>query len=441
MNECNRKWSLCIICLCLLACNTVRKSHVAAGSNKAGAIQKIPYYPLSNEQDLDVLINGIGDARIVLLGESTHGTHEFYQWRAAITKKLIEEKGFDFIAIEGDWVDSYKVNDFINGPEEDSTASIELLRQYDRWPSSMWCNYEMASLVQWLNKYNQHAAVNKIGFYGLDVYSFWEWTQQNSSERDTALSNAIREVRQNFAPYNNDALKYTSAVRKEKINYSASTERLWKTVQSVKGAEQPNDETKFLLEQQALLALDGERYFRTMVTDRVQSWNIRDGHMAETIKRLLQFRGSNSKAIIWIHNGHAGDAHYSNMGGSGYTSVGEILRKEFGRDKIFSAAFGTNKGSVMAGYNWNAPVQEQPVLPAKGGSWENLLHELNTENKIVLSKEIKNNSALNQWLEFRSIGATYSGGSIYGRSIIPQRFDAFVFIDTTTALHPIGKRN
>src|SRR4030095_102355 len=124
------------------------------------------------------------------------------------------------------------------------------------------------------------------------------------------------------------------------------------------------------------------------VTNRVQSWNIRDGYMAETIKRLLHFHGDNSKAIIWVHNGHAGDARYSNMGTSGFTSVGEILRRQFGLNKVYSAVFGTNKGSVMAGYSWNAPVQKQAVLPAKGGSWENILHELSPENKIVLSKDI-----------------------------------------------------
>ena len=176
-----------------------------------------------------------------------------------------------------------------------------------------------------------------------------------------------------------------------------------------------------------------------MVTNRAQSWNIRDGYMAETVKRLLQFGGKDSKAIIWVHNGHAGDANYSNMGSAGYASVGEILRKQFGREKVYSAAFGTNKGSVMAGYYWNATPQKQAVLPAKGGSWESTLHQLSPENKIVFSRDIKNNDSLNKWIEFRSIGAAYSGSAVYGRSIIPQRFDAFLFIDTTTALHPIKR--
>jgi erythromycin esterase-like protein len=397
----------------------------------------IPHHPLQSSSDLDVLINQVGDARVVLLGESTHGTHEFYKWRSEITKRLIEEKGFDFIAIEGDWDDSYRVNNFIKGAKQDSASTIELLRQYHRWPSSMWGNYEMVPIIQWLNNFNQpRQNEKKIGFYGLDLYGFWEWTNRPMNISDTGLQKSVDNVRKIFSPFNGDALKYASAVRNNGINFRAATEELWKNAQRYL-AHQPEDESRFLMEQQALLALDGERYFRTMVTDKVSSWNIRDGHMAETIKRLLKMHGSKSKAIVWVHNGHAGDAHYSQMAVAGYTSVAEILRKQFGRDKIFSAGFGTDRGEVTAGIKWNAPLQQLKVLPAIKGSWENMLHDLDGTDKIVLSKEISNDPKLNQWLAFRSIGAAYSNNAVYGSAIVPQRFDAFVFIDSTTATHPI----
>jgi len=434
----NRNLVLILLCFLFFAC-TASRFHSNESSNITGRFI-IPYYPLEGEKDLDALIKDIGNARVVLLGESTHGTSEYYQWRAAITKKLIQEKGFDFIAVEGDWVDSYKVNQFIKGPQRDSNSSVELLKQYDRWPESMWGNYEMASLVEWLNDYNQKKEIiSKVGFYGLDVYSFWEWTEQKLAVGDSSINKRVTQIRAKFSSFNNDALIYADSVGKSKTDYQVITEQLWNAVQNFLGNKQPADEPKFLLQQQALLTLMGERYFRTMVTNRVQSWNIRDGYMAETIKRLLHFHGDNSKAIIWVHNGHAGDAHYSNMGDSGFISVGEILRKQFGPGKVYSTAFGTNKGSVMAGYSWNSPVQKQVVLSAKGGSWENILHELSSENKIVFSKDLKNNESLNKWIEFRSIGAAYSGGAVYGQSIIPKRFDAFLFIDTTTALHPIKR--
>ena len=419
------------------ACKTVNTVSTKISDDPQEGLAQIPYYPLHNEKDLDVLIKEIGSARVVLLGESTHGSHEFYQWRSAISKKLTEEKGFNFIAVEGDWVDSYKVNQFIKGQKQDSSDVIKLLKQYDRWPSSMWRNYEIAELVQWLNGYNQNMiSCNRIGFYGLDVYSFWEWTNQNFPVQNISLQNAIQQVKDSFASYNNDALKYSEAVSKRNIKYNGLMQNLWSIIQ--KTIEQsPKDEARYVLQQQALLALEGERYFRTMVSDHVKSWNIRDSYMAETVKRLLNFYGNKSKAIIWIHNGHAGNAHYSDMSASGYTSVGEILKKEMGNDKVFSVGFGTNKGSVLAGYYWNAPLQKIEVPPARTGSWENILHELNTDDKIILSKELKNNRSLNQWIAVRSIGAAYSNNAIYGQAIIPRRFDAFVYIDSTSALRPI----
>jgi erythromycin esterase-like protein len=432
------KWLHILSCaLFSFACKTPDTGRAKMAAGRQDSLAQIPWYPLHNEKDLDVLIKEIGDARVVLLGESTHGTHEFYQWRSAITKKLIEEKSFDFIAVEGDWVDSYKVNQFIKGQKQDSLAIIELLKQYDRWPSSMWRNYETAGLVQWLNGYNQNIiSKNKIGFYGLDVYSFWEWTDQNLPVQNITLQNAVKQVRESFASYNNDALKYSEAVRKTNTNYSATTQNLWSIVQK-NIEQQPKDEALFVLQQQALLAWYGERYFRTMVSDRVKSWNIRENYMAETVKRLLNFYSGNSKAIIWVHNGHAGDAHYSEMAGSGHTSVGELLKKEMGNNKVFSIGFGTNKGSVLAGYYWNALLQKMEVPPARTGSWENILHELKADDKIILSKELKNNKASNQLIAIRSIGAAYSNDATYSASIIPLRFDAFIYIDSTSALRPI----
>jgi erythromycin esterase len=434
------KWLCLLTCtLFFFACKTFHAGNTTIAAGRQDSSAQIPYYPLHNEKDLDVLINEIGEARVVLLGESTHGTHEFYQWRSAITKRLIEEKGFDFIAVEGDWVDSYKVNQFIKGQKQDSLAVLELLKQYDRWPSSMWGNYETAALVQWLNGYDQNIiSKDKIGFYGLDVYSFWEWTDQDLPVQDIVLQNAVKRVRDSFASYNNDALKYAEAVHKTNVNYSAVTQNLWSIIQK-NMEKQPKDEARFALQQEALLALEGERYFRTMAGDQVKSWNIRENYMAETIKQLLNFYDGNSKAIIWVHNGHAGDAQYSDMAGAGNTSVGEILKKGMGNNKVFSVGFGTNKGSVMAGYYWNATLQKMEVPPARTGSWENILHALNPDDKIILSGELRNNKALNQWIAIRSIGAAYSNNAIYGMAIIPKRFDAFIYIDSTAALRPIKK--
>lgn len=421
----------------LLSCSTGRRntSNAVPLPNSPDAI---PYYQLEVEKDLDVLINAIGDAKVVLLGESTHGTHEYYTWRTAITKRLILEKGFDFMAVEGDWTDAYRINEFIKERLHDSSEIIEALKLFDRWPSSMWGNYEIADLLQWINAYNQSGSTaNKFGFYGLDLYSFWEWTQHEMNMPDTTLENLIKKVRNFFAVYNNDALKYAAAIRQLKNDGSGLVNQLFNKIIKLNDGKQPSDETGFILYQHGFLTLNGEKYFRTMMNDRVKAINIRDEHMAETIKRLLRFHGPDARAVVWVHNGHAGDIRYTGSAAAGYTSVGEILRRDYGRDKIFSVGFGTYKGKVMAGYTWNSPPQEQTVLPAKEGSWEYLLHKQNNANKLLLSNELRNIPILNKWIEFRSIGAAYDGAALYNPSIIPQRFDAFVFIDSTTALRPI----
>jgi erythromycin esterase len=423
----------------MISCNTSRRNSSIPGSSTINT-DSIPYYKLEAEQDLDILISEIGDASVVLLGESTHGTHEFYTWRTALTKKLILEKGFDFMAIEGDWTDAFKINKLMRERTHDSSEIIEALKLFDRWPQSMWGNYEIAGLLQWINNYNLSGKETKIGFYGLDIYSFWEWTQQHPNTKDDNLLNLINKTRDFFAVYNNDALKYGASSSQIKNKGHDLVNQLFNKTMQHSNSKQPADERGFVLYQQGWLTMNGEKYFRTMRDDRVKAINLRDQHMAESIKRLLKFHGPGAKAVVWLHNGHAGDIRYSSPGTAGYTSVAEILKKDLGGEKVFSVGFGTYKGKVLAGYTWNAPVLEQIVLPAKEGSWESLLHRQNNANKLMLSRELKNNPRLNKWIEFRSIGAVYSGAALYTTSIIPERFDAFVFIDSTTALRPIASR-
>ncbi|QOW11847.1 erythromycin esterase family protein [Kaistella flava (ex Peng et al. 2021)] len=434
-----------ILAFTLLACSTTLPTNKNTETVKIAAAKTIdkaiPYYPLENEKDLDVLLNAINDARVVLLGESTHGTHEYYKWSEEITKRLVTEKGFNLVLVEGDWADSYKVNQFIKGPLQDSIAAVKLLKVYDRWPEYMWGNYEIASMIFWLNQFNQEKAdEKKVGFYGLDLYSFWDWSEPNNIVKDTILINAEKKVRKTFTSYNNSALTYSRKVEDLKVNHQNLTENLSKIITERYGKTGATKESTFLMQQEALLALEGERYFRTMVTNRQKSWNIRDTYMAETIKRILLFYGENAKAVIWIHNAHSGDVDYSNMKGA-YTSVGKILKNELGSKQVFTSAFGTYEGYVMTGYPWYSTIKKnQPLSKAKKGSWEYVLHELGPENKILISKDFEKNHRYNQSIPFRSVGASFSGtNEVYGTSIIPKRYDAFLYIDSTTALHPITR--
>jgi erythromycin esterase-like protein len=401
--------------------------------NREDSLAQIPWHPLRNDLDLDILLDAIGSSRVVLLGGSTHGTHEFYQWWTSITKRLVEEKGFNIIAIEGDWTDSYTINQFVHEKfYRDNNEVSVLLKQYNRWPSFMWGNKEMASLINWLAAYRDH---NKIGFYGLDIYSFWEWTKKQLPPQYASLQKKVNRLRDSFDLYNDDALKYTSDVKWNKADKSNITADLWDAVQ--RSVTDTLKEEGFVLQQQALLALEAERYFRTAVTDKVKAWNIRAGYMAITVERLLRFYGSGSKAIIWVHNTHAGDTEYSQMAGAD-SSVAQLLNERLGRDHVFSIGFGSNTGMVLAGKHWNEPAREIKMPSAITGSWENVLHKIGNEDKIILSSEIQNNRSLQGWIDFRSVGVVYDGIDGYGRAIIPLRFDAFIYIDSTTALRPIG---
>ena len=386
----------------------------------------------------------IGDAKIVLLGEASHGTSEYYTWRTAISKRLIQEKGFDFIAVEGEWADSYRVNNFIKGEKKDSGAVIGLLKQYNRWPTWMWGNYEVACLVYWLNGYNQaQKQDNKIGFFGLDVYCLWESMTELMpylQGADPSVQQAANKVHNCFQPYSADAYKYAVAVRDASASCRNETNRLWQSIKKLTGGTTGN-EREFVMQQNALVALNGESYYRTMVSDNAASWNIRDNHMAQTLDRLMDLHGKNSKAIVWEHNTHVGDAKYTDMSRSGETNVGELVRKTYGEKNVFIVGFGSYQGTVVAAKKWGGDIEVMNVPAAQEGSWEHMLHQLSVPDKIIFSKELKDNRGLNKWIGHRAIGVVYNPQiehlGNYVPSILPRRYDAFIFLDRTTALHPL----
>jgi erythromycin esterase len=423
-------------------------TYASEKNNKDSIHLTIPNYPLRDEKDLDVLMKQIGDARVVLLGEATHGTSEFYTWRAAISKRLIQEKGFNFIASESEWADSYRVNNFIKGPKKDSASVIALLKEYNRWPTWMWSNYEIAQLVSWLNHYNQSKLeAEKVGFFGLDVYCLWESMTEVMpylKGKEPSALKAANKVHACFKPFNASAEQYAMSVAKMEDDCRVETSRFWKSIQKLTEFKQEKSEADFVLEQNALAALDGERYYRAMVTNGVESWNIRDRHMTETLKRLLSFHGPASKAIVWEHNTHVGDARHTDMARNGEVNVGQLVRKEFGENNVFIVGSGTFQGTVIAAEGWGQPIKTMEVPKAEQGSWEEILHKLGGTgtNKIILSKDIVNNKFFGKQIGNRAIGVVYHPDEgqfpYYVPSVIPKRYDAFIFIDYTNALHPIN---
>lgn len=257
-------------------------------------------------EDLDPLIERIGDAHFVLLGEASHGTSEYYQWRRLISQRLIREKGFSFIAVEGDWPDCYRINRYVKGYANAGRNARDVLSAFARWPTWMWANEEMIALSDWLREHNASLPdVRKVGFYGLDVYSLWESMQavlEYLQKRDGAALAAARKAFECFEPYAYDEQEYARATLWVPTSCEEEVVRLLQQLRT-QGLrfDQDKREAFFNAEQNALVMQNAEKYYRTLVRGDAESWNVRDRHMVETLNRLLSHHGPKPKAIIWEH--------------------------------------------------------------------------------------------------------------------------------------------
>lgn len=405
--------------------------------NRSTAITSMP--------DLNPLIEKAGNARVVLLGEASHGTHEYYTWRTYISKRLIEEKGFNFIAVEGDWPDCYRINQYIKQGSEEKKAT-DVLKTFDRWPTWMWANWEISALAEWLYQYNKKLpVVQKIGFYGLDVYSLWDsldailnYLKQKDPE---ALQEAQKAI-QCFEPYKtDDGTSYAYATQLVPELCKDEVINLLKEIQNKLPEYDADKEHVFNAEQNALIAVNAEKYYRAMIQGGPQSWNIRDSHMEETLERLLDLHGPHSKAIVWEHNTHIGDSRATDMMDEGMYNIGELVRTKFTKEEVFLVGFGSHEGRVIAGTSWGAPMHDVAVPEAKVDSWEYLLHKAGKENKLLFMEDFTDTPFNEKRIGHRAIGVVYRPAyERYGNyvpSVLPQRYDAFIFINKTKALHPL----
>jgi erythromycin esterase-like protein len=401
--------------------------------------------PLQSKADLDPLIERIGSARVVLLGEASHGTSEFYTWRAAITRRLIEEKGFNFVAVEGDWPDCYQVNRFVKGYPGSARTAEEALATFRRWPTWMWANREVQEFATWLEWYNQgRPEDDKVGFYGLDVYSLWDSLRavmRYFRERnDPQGLNAARRAVGCFEPYGEDAHDYARATmlvpdtcRDEVIDLLKELRR------RVPPADGDGRDAFFVAEQNALVVKNAEAYYRAMVLSDASSWNVRDRHMAETLERLLAFTAPGARAVVWEHNTHIGDARFTDMAASGEVNLGQLARERYGESDTVLVGFGTYHGSVIAGREWGAPWEEMRVPPGRPGSWEDVLHQAGGDRMLIFNESVS--ADLVESRGHRAIGVVYRPQyEHYGNyvpTVLPRRYDVFLFIDETRAVQPL----
>ncbi|MFE3872010.1 erythromycin esterase family protein [Flavobacterium sp. ZS1P70] len=403
--------------------------------------------PLENLEDLDPLMDYIGDAKYVLLGEASHGTHEYYTWRAKITQRLIQEKGFSFVGVEGDWPDCYRLNRFAKGYTNSGTDIYNVLNEFKRWPTWMWANWEIAAFIDWLKVYNINLPADKrIGFYGLDVYSFRE--SMNSIiqylEKNDPQALAIAKIAMKcFEPYGKDEGQ-TYARASSYVPELCEKEILHMLTEIVKNVPNYNHDAENVLstEQNAFIARNAEKYYRAMIKRGSASWNIRDEHMVSTIERLMKFHGKEAKIIVWEHNTHIGDARATDMASEGMVNVGQLLREQHSTDGVVAVGFGSYKGSVVACREWGDFMRKIKVPEAVEGSWEHTFHlASNGQNRLLLMNKIKNEKCLSPYIGHRAIGVVYNPEherfGNYVPTILPKRYDAFIFLDETSALHPI----
>lgn len=403
-------------------------------------------YPLDNKGDLEPLFRRIGDARIVMLGEASHGTHEYYIWRSYITRRLVEEKGFNFIAVEGDWPDCYRVNRYIKNYTDSGKGAFKVLHAFNRWPTWMWANWETVALADWLEKHNRSLPLNKkVGFYGLDVYSLWESMESIMEYLKKIDPNAVKIAEaafRCFEPFRRDeGQSYAKASRLVPELCQNEVLQLLKEIRNRLPSYNSDHENVFNTEQNALVAVNAENYYRAMIKGGPHSWNVRDRHMAETLDRLLEFHGGTSKAVVWEHNTHIGDARATDMSENGMFNIGELARLNHGNKDVVLVGFGSYKGTVMAGHSWGAAMQKITMPEARKNSWEHMLHSAGTKNKLLLMEDFRADMFMENHFAHRAIGVVYNPQyEQYGNyvpSILPLRYDAFVYLDETSALRPL----
>jgi erythromycin esterase-like protein len=404
-------------------------------------------HPLNTPADLDPLLGRIGDARVVLLGEASHGTREFYTWRTAITKRLIQEKGFNFVAVEGDWPDCYKVNRFVKGyPGSPPTAELAL-ETFRRWPTWMWANREVQELAGWMEWYNQgRPGDDKVGFYGLDVYSLWDSLRSVMrylrEKGDPAALTAARRAVRCFEPFGEEAQDYARHTMLVPEGCRDEVVKLLHALRNkVPSADSDGRDAFFVAEQNAIVVKNAEAYYRAMVLSDESSWNVRDRHMAETLERLLAFTGSGARAVVWEHNTHIGDARFTDMAAGGEVNIGQLARERYGEKDAVLVGFGTHRGTVIAGREWGAPWEEMRVPPGRPGSWEDVMHDaFGGEDRMLIFHDGVS-AGPSAWRGHRAIGVVYHPQyEQYGNyvpTVLPRRYDAFLFIDETTAVRPL----
>lgn len=424
--------------------------HVVLVRNEARSITGTP-------RDYDSLMAHVGDARLVLLGEATHGTHEFYRERARITRRLITEKGFSAVAVEADWPDAYRINRYIRGMRGADRTALDALSGFVRFPAWMWNNREMFELVEWLHHYNRavDSVRRQVGFYGLDLYSLFRSIEAVIAYLQAVDPEAARRAHYRYSCFEHfsedpQVYGYTTSLGLgsgcEDDVVGQLVELQQKQAQYAAKNGQASVDDYFNALQNARVIRDSEQYYRAMFRGRDVSWNLRDTHMAQTLDHLLDYleekNQHRARVVIWAHNSHIGDARATKLGERGEINLGQLVRQKYG-DGAMLIGFSTYKGRVTAASNWDAPEEQKQVTRALPDSYEALLHECGVPGFYLPLRHGSPDLVrlFNEPRLERAIGVIYHPQteriSHYFYARMGQQFDGVIHLDETRPVKPI----
>lgn len=400
----------------------------------------------------DALMELVGDRRVVLLGEASHGSAEFYRERAHLTRRLIEEKGFTAVAVEADWPDAYRVNRYVRGESSDPDGAAALA-DFRRFPSWMWRNTEVVEFVEWLRGRNlRHDPAARAGFYGVDLYSLRSSMEAVVDYLQAVDPPAAAQARMRYGCFDHvraEGPEYGHAVAldlmvpcEDEVVAQLIDLRHRSAALLARDGWAARDEF-FFAERNAQLVHDAERYYRAMYRGRISSWNLRDHHMADTVEALvshLSNRDGPAKVVVWAHNSHVGDARATELGSHGELTLGQLIRRRWG-DEALLVGFTTDAGTVTAASEWGGPAERKRVRPAMAGSWEAAFREVPRDRFLLpmVTQPPWRDAVL---LE-RAIGVIYRPDtervSHWFHARLAQQFDAVVHMDRTTAVEPLER--
>lgn len=409
----------------------------------AAAAEDLP--PPEHAEVFGATFERYGDASVVLLGEATHGTSEFYRARAAISRHLIQNCGFNIIAVEADWPDAARLDRYVRHHAPEPSRE----KAFDRFPSWMWRNEEVLEFVEWLQRHNaQKAPAERVEFRGLDIYSLDASIGVVLRYLDRVDPGAAREARTRYGcltPWQYEPARYGhhAAMGGETCERSVS-EQLVELLEHRLQYAARDGERFFDAAQNARIVRAAEQYYRIMYEGSRSSWNLRDRHMFDTLQSLMRHRGSGAKAIVWAHNSHVGNAAATSMGWEGEFNIGELCRTSYGR-RLVSIGFGTDRGIVAAASDWDSPMELKKVLPAREDSFEYLFRR-SGHARCLVDWRAPERSALRDALAEprleRAIGVVYRPDtellSHYFKAVLSEQFDAYVWFEDTHAISPLA---